>query len=416
MRAAGSGSRRLRNMDGERSGARWPASRVVPAALATAFVLGCAALGYAIAILPIWYQAHKLHETETLGRVVKLAELRSKPLDAYLPDSGVDAAALDDFAWVTPLTMTPFVGVGPAPGTWNNAHIDFHQFRGTRQMTTPKPAGVTRIFLTGASVAFGSGAPSDDRTIGAYLQRFLERQTAETGRRYEVFTFATAAWSSTHERIAIENRISDLEPDLVVSLTGAGDLIFAEWGSNVLWARSRTDQYYWFLVNVAMKRAGFDYMTDVADVVPRAVPPEVFASRLKKNFDLAALALSGVNARLHVFFQPSVVTTRKHLGKSERRISKGLTYAPGGGLRIDFHTACREQLRTAFRKEALPANVSFTDLTEVFDEVPESETVFLDAFHVADRGNSIIAEAIGRALESSSSSKPTTSTAEVSRH
>jgi len=121
---------------------------------------------------------------------------------------------------------------------------------------------------------------------------------------------------------------------------------------------------------------------------------------LKKNFDLAALALSEVDARLHVFFQPSVVTTRKHLGKSERRISKGLTYAPGGGLRIDFHTACRDQLHAAFRKETLPANVSFTDLTEVFERGSRKRDVFLDAFHMGDRGNSIIAEAIGRALES----------------
>ena len=312
------------SMDGERSGEKRPVSRVLRALPATVLMLACAAAGYAFAMLPIWYQAHRLHETETLGRVVKLAELRSKPLDAYLPDGGIDGAALDDFAWVTPLTMTPFVGVGPAPGTWNNAHIDSHQFRGSRRLATPKPPGVTRIFLSGASVAFGSGAPSDERTIGGYLQRFLDRRGAETGRRYEVFTFATAAWSSTHERIAIENRISEMEPDLVVSLTGAGDLIFAEWGSNVLWARSRTDQYYWFIVNVALKRVGLDYMTDVADVVPKSLTPEVFASRMKKNFDLAALALSGVNARLHVFFQPSAVTTRKHLGKSERRISRGL--------------------------------------------------------------------------------------------
>ena len=385
-------------MDGERSGERRTASRLLRSVPATLLTLGCAALGYTFAILPIWYQAHKLHETETLGRVVKLAELRSKPLDAYLPDGGIDGAALDDFAWVTPLAMTPFVAVGPAPGKWNNAHIDVHQFRGGRPLTTPKPPGVTRIFLTGASVAFGSGAPSDERTIGGFLQKLLDRSGAHTGRRYEVFTFATAAWSSTHERIAIENRISELEPDLVVSLTGAGDLIFAEWGSNVLWARSRTDQYYWFLVNVALKRAGFDYMTDVADVVPQALSPDVFAARLKKNFDLAAFALSESNARLHVFFQPSVVTTRKPFSRSERRISGGLKFAPGGGLRIDYHTACREKLREAFRTEALPANVSFTDLTEVFDDVPAGETVFLDAFHVGDRGNSIIAEAIAKTL------------------
>jgi len=385
-------------MDRESSRERPAANRVLRALPMIVSMIVCAAFGYAFAIFPVWFHALKLHETETLGRVVMISELRWRPIDAYLPDSGVNGDALDDFAWVTPLTMTPFVSVGPAPGTWTNAHIDSHQFRGSRQLVSPKPPGVTRIFLTGASVAFGSGAPSDERTIGGYLQRFLDRQSGAAGRRYEVFTFATPAWSSTHERIAIENRIADLEPDLVVSLTGAADSVYTAWGGNVLWARTRTDNYYWFLVNSALKRAGFDYMTEVADVAPASLTPEVFASRLKKNFDLAAFALSGVDARLHVFFQPNAATTGKRLSRSERNISNRVKYAPGGAQQIDYHKACRDALRAAFRTEVLPANVAFTDLTEVFDEVPESDTVFLDAFHLGDRGNSIVGEAIGRSV------------------
>ena len=136
-----------------------------------------------------------------------------------------------------------------------------------------------------------------------------------------------------------------------------------------MWARTRTDNYYWFLVNSALKRAGFDYMTEVADVAPASLTPEVFASRLKKNFDLAAFALSGVDARLHVFFQPNAATTGKRLSRSERNISNRVKHAPGGAQQIDYHKACRDALRAAFRTKALAANVAFTDLTDVFDEV-----------------------------------------------
>jgi len=372
---------------------------VVPSLL----TIGAGLLAYAIAIAPIRTQAKKLHETETLGSVVRLAELRAKPLDAYLPDSGVDPRMFDRIAWVTPLVMTPFVGVGPAPGQWYNAYIDSHQFRTKRELVTPKPPGVTRIFLIGASVAFGSGAPSDERTIGAYLQRGLDRRGAQTGERYEVFTFATAAWSTTHERIAVENRISEMEPDLVISVTGVGDLLFGEWGHNVLWARSRTDQYYPLIVNVAMMRVGLDPMADVEDVALKPVPPEVVAARLRKNFDLAALALSMSRARLHVFLQPNIVTTRKALSKSEEKISARITYAPFGGLRRDYYGGCRTQIDAIFRQDDVPANVAYTDLSEVFDGVAQQDTVFLDSFHFGDRGNAIIADAIEKALSASAS-------------
>jgi len=78
--------------------------------------------------------------------------------------------------------MTPFVGYGPAPGRQRNAFISPNQFRGRRELTTPKPPGVIRVFVTGGSVAFGSGAPGDERTIGAYLQSALDRVGA---RKYE---------------------------------------------------------------------------------------------------------------------------------------------------------------------------------------------------------------------------------------
>jgi hypothetical protein len=388
-------------MPRQTSAARRGAGIVLRAIVPSLLTIGAGMLGYAIAIRPIRAQANKLHETETLGSVIRLAELRSKPFDAYYPDSGVEPGVFDDIAWVTPLVITPFVGVGPAPGNWYNAHIDSHQFRGQRELTSPKLPGVTRIFLTGASVAFSSGAPSDERTIGAYLQRLLDQRGAQTGRRYEVFTFATAAWSSTHERIAVENRISEMQPDLVISITGVGDLLFGEWGHNVLWARSRTDQYYPMLVNVALMRVGLEPMADVGDVAPKPVAPEAVAARLKKNFDLAAVALAMSHARLHVFLQPNIVTTRKPLSKSEAKISARITFAPFGGRRLDYYGGCRTRIGAAFRKDLLPANVSYSDLSEVFDSVPQDETVFLDSFHFGDRGNSIIAAAIDKMLAAS---------------
>lgn len=349
-----------------------------------------AALGYAYAVYPLWYHIDQIRKTATLGTLLTAASARKNLLGAYSEDTGLDRnlAAFDDVIWSVPTVMTPFVGYGAAPGQQHNAYINRYQFRGQREPTMPKPPGVTRIFLTGASVAFSAGAPDDERTIGAYLQSLLDRRSAETGRRYEVFTFATNAWSSTHERIAIENRVSELDPDLVLELTGVADCLYGERGLNVLWARALTDQYYWDLVNIALKRSGFAPMVDVQDVSPGRVPPEVVAVRLQKNVRLAAGALALANARLHVFLQPAIATTGKPLSPREKRLLSLFGSLMNTGYNQDAYRRIAELLGGG----GLPPNASFTDLSGLFDAMPETPEVFLDFYHFGDRGNLMIAQ------------------------
>jgi hypothetical protein len=338
---------------------------------------------------PIWYHVDQVRKTETLGGLISIVEARKQFLDAYLDDSRVDATAFDDIAWAVKTVMTPFVGYAPAPGQQHNAHINSFQFRDRREPAMPKPPGVTRIFLTGASVAFSAGAPDDARTIGGYLQSLLDRRG--TGQHYEVFTFAAPAWSSTHERIAIENRLSDLQPDLVIELTGIADVLYGERGHNVLWARAVTDQYYWDLVNIALRRAGFAPMADVQDASSERVAPELVATRLQKNVRLASGALALVNARLHVFLQPAIVTTDKALTPHE----KGLRFSKAGYFTDpEYYKDCYQRIAALLGDRGVPANAAFTNLAGLFDRVPETQDIFLDSLHFGDRGSLMIAQAI----------------------
>lgn len=380
-------------MPGQRSGPR----RLVRLALGV-LVPGmmtalAAVLGYAYAVYPIWHHVEQVRKTATLGGFIPSAEMLRPMLDSYYPDSGLDVTAFDNVIWAVPTVMTPFVGYAPAPGQQHNAYIDAHQFRGRRVLETPKPAGVIRIFLTGASVAFSAGAPSDERTIGGYLQKLLDSRAAETGDRYEVFAFATPAWSSTHERIAIENRLSDLQPDLVISLTGVADALYGERGQNVLWARALTDQYYWDLVNIALTRSGFPPMADVQDASTTSVPPEQVAARLRKNILLASGALSMADARYHVFLQPAIVTTGKRLGPRETKWTRSGYFRDPA-----YYRQCYGKIDELLRSSPLPSNVAYTNLSGIFDELPEEQDVFLDSYHFGDRGNDQIATAIVAAL------------------
>ncbi len=363
--------------------------RVLVPILITAIAAG---MGYELAVYPVRVHVAAERRTETLGGFVGPA--RQGVLRAYYDDDRPTSEGLDRVIWAVRTVMTPFVGYGAAPGQWGNAHIDRYQFRGKNDFVMPKPAGRTRIFLTGASVAFSAGAPSDDRTIGGYLQHMLDERAAP-GEKYEVFTFAAPAWSSTQERIGIENRLSELEPDLVISLTGVADAVYGERGLNILWARALTDQFYWDLVNFALTRAGFESMTDVQDVSPSPVPPALVAARLEKNVLLDATALGMAGARFHVFLQPAVLTTKKALSAREKAMRFGKSgYFKNAEYYQDSYGAIDQALRGA----ALPANASYTNLSGVFDDLPDKDEVFLDSYHFGDRGNYLIAKAIVDAL------------------
>ena len=98
-----------------------------------------------------------------------------------------------------------------------------------KKKSTPKPDNTFRICITGGSTAFGSGAPSQDRTIAGYLGRILSQElTPVTKLNYEVVNAANPAWASTHERILIENKISELDPDMIISFSGNNDV---HWGN-----------------------------------------------------------------------------------------------------------------------------------------------------------------------------------------
>jgi hypothetical protein len=127
------------------------------------------------------------------------------------------------------------------------------------------------------------------------------------------------------------------------------------------------------------------------------VPPEIVASRLRRNVDLAGFALSMRNARLLVFLEPNIVTTRKPLSAWERTLRTIETTAPVGG-RQEYYPRCLAAIEALFRGREFRSNVTYTDLTGIFDAFTAERSVFADGFHFGDRGNSILADAIGNAL------------------
>lgn len=360
-----------------------------PASAILAFVAcgGAAAFG-------VWAGARRVeqrferivaaHEkAQTLGSLLS-SEQRAVLVNAYSASAraGLD---FDAIAWEPPKTPAPFVGYVPTPGQHANAHHNSLGWRDAREVERPKPAGVVRVFLTGGSTAYGVGAPSQDATIGALLeQRLNAASAAGDARRFEVFTVAAPAWTSTHERIVIENLIAEAEPDVVVALTGVNDAHWGWRGANVMWMRTYADEYFRLLQDGALESAGRAPTQDVAPTLSTPVSPGQVGFRFERNQRLAWYAAVSAGASYVLALQPCL-----HVTESSRR-------APSED-EPDYFVACFQELR-ARMEEMAPQRWTFVDLTRMFDESHGREHVYLDSYHFGDKGNQRIAEALLEAV------------------
>lgn len=259
----------------------------------------------------------------------------------------------------------------------------------------PKPQGLYRIFLTGGSTAYGSGAPSQDTIIGQDLENLLNAEiTAATHLRYEVFTLASPAWTSTHERIMIENRLSELAPDMVISISGSNDVHWAGAGRDVFWFRTYADQHFWDLLNAARKTAGFHPMTDVI-AGPLPVDPAIVAARLEKNVRLSAMALALKGARYVFVLQPAIAVTSKPLSMREEKLHARLL-PPALENFTKSYQEMKSRLSSVHGDQFL-----YLDLSDAFAGLSASDEIFLDSYHFGDRGNAIVAKKIADGIRPS---------------
>ena len=328
-------------------------------------------------------------EVYTAGGALLKPEKRKAAAAAYYDDANV-LDKMDEMAWTGPSIPTPFVGNAPEPGLYGSTHINSMQFRDAREVAMPKPERTYRVFLTGGSTAYGCGASSDDRTIGGYLQAILNRElTPTTGMQYEVFTMANSAWSSTQERIVIENRLSELQPDLVIELAGNNDVYWGAYGRNVLWFRTFNDELYLKLIKLAYRLAGQPPIPENTPLAQGRIAPPLIAERLLKNVRLSAFVLADRQADYVFVLQPTMALTKKSLSPRE--------YAVGNEPeRLGMRDYFRESYPLIAQGLAALSgeHYQFVDLSGVFDGLGAEEEIFLDTVHFGDRGNDRIAQGI----------------------
>jgi hypothetical protein len=291
--------------------------------------------------------------------------------------------------WVERDIPTPFVGFGAAPGPLASGFVNSMQFRYGREIDNPKPDNVCRIFLTGGSTAFGSGASSNETTIGGYLEAYLSEALSERGIHCEVITAAAGAWCSTHERILIENRLVELEPDIVLSFSGHNDAFWSVLGRNSLWFRTFQDDYFLVLLNSVLAANSAEEFPTEEPAPAISVSAAKAAERLGRNVQSCHSVLRKVGADYVYVLQPVLELSRKVQTPREEQIVKAVGSHPWFIQMQDYYREFRATLRALEQP-----GFHFSDTTSIFDNYKDDTEVFIDTVHFGDRGNDLISQSL----------------------
>jgi len=131
----------------------------------------------------------------------------------------------------------PYKNIVPTPNFIDTRGIQHNSvgFRRSGEVSLEKPPGTYRIFLMGASTAYGLGGlwPHIQReydvidntaTIDAYLERSLA--DAFPGVRVEVINAAITSTWTHHNLIYLNQRILRYQPDMILFMDGFNDFYF----------------------------------------------------------------------------------------------------------------------------------------------------------------------------------------------
>jgi hypothetical protein len=357
-------------------------------------------LGVTLVILPFKFIIYSFSTAETLGMAItgnsyenflnniigktkNIDKLKkSCALCYYNPSKAINE--MDNYSWCVPNILTPFVGTGPEPGKHANAYINSRQFRSDEEISVSKPRNVFRILITGGSAAYGSGAPSQDSIIGNYLNKILNSELSfSTKTKYEVYTLANPAWTSTHEMIIIETRLSKLNPNMVISFSGINDVHWGLSGNNIYCFRSYADEHYWSIIQTIYKLAGYGSQHDIIKIGSSPIPPDVVASNLVRNVQLASFALSFNQARYVFILQPTLYVTSKALSLHEKEI-KNIQYE-------EYFSECYQEIKQRLSNLKI-SNMTFIDESDAFKGLTSNDFIFIDSYHYGDRGTEFIAK------------------------
>jgi lysophospholipase L1-like esterase len=326
----------------------------------------------------------------------------------------------------------PYRNIHPTPNFVDHRGIRHNSvgFRRDGEVSVAKPTGTYRVFLMGASTAYGLGGLwphlqrefavlDNTQTISAYLEQQL--QDSLPGVKVEVINAAVTSTWTHHHLIYLNQHILKYDPDLVLFLDGFNDFYqFEPWhdqfasyaygmpsrvilGEPTLYGLAYANAWWLFRKSAAAhvgSRAGEALWELVRPRAPRTpIDVEASLTNVQRNFPANALKmheragaiLRHEGIRTVFMMQPLLILERDRVGMPA--IERALfefnveSYRPGYEEYVKRATPF---LLEHERAMAARVGATFMDLTTPFAGVEAQ--VYTDYAHLTPLGNRLLAE------------------------
>ncbi len=304
--------------------------------------------------------------------------------------------------------------------TDNGYRVNNGHFRYDEDFPQAKPHGEIRVFVTGGSTAWGAGGVNQEQLYTTIIEKmFAERYDVKV----RVICAGVSAYSSTQERIFLENHILDFAPDVVVMFSGWNDTYYAHIGGDI----QRDSDYY------ESPRYLADFF-ELGDVILSDKEKEMYLRDKQPYYDEYSLktlwsldklihntmnpplpslpiqqAYAGVERNVRIvaalsklfnfefvyYLQPTVLATTHLITLHEQNpLELAKRLYPNTDERQQIDLAQYNIKMYAVYRERLPElarefGVYFYDADKAIST--EQRTVFTDWMHFGDRGNRLIA-------------------------
>lgn len=332
----------------------------------------------------------------------------------------------------------PYKNILPTPNFVDTRGIKHNSmgFRRSSEVPLKKPPGTYRIFLMGASTAYGLGGLwphiqrtfaviDNSETIDAHLERTLGAALPDM--KVEVINAAITSTWTHHHLIYLNQRILRYEPDMILFLDGFNDFFFFDPGhdqfesysyslpSRVIMGEPTFQSLvyansWWLFRRSAAAHVGSRTMRTLAQVIrgnTRGEPFDVdeaihglkavFPANALKMHERMGLILRAEGIRAVFMLQPLLILERDRSGMPpiERELFtfNVESYRPNYE---EFAHRAVQFIREAEQQMADRVGGTFIDLTNSFDEIEGQ--AYTDYAHLTPLGNQIIAEHIAERI------------------
>jgi len=331
-------------------------------------------------------------------------------------------------------------------------HHNLQGFRRDQDVSIDKPPNTVRIFLMGASVAYGDHGlyqEIDDRwnltnheTIDYYLEQRLN--AAFPQKRWDVINAAVKGYLIHQDLMRLLSVVLQYKPDGVISIDGVNDMgVYGETGPHLdpythteflgefndlthprslapvrtmltAWLVANSAMFRWLEQRAAMRRSLEEHRrrAQLFGAVPHQIDGSTFTlpERIQVHNAVAKLPLFRRSVlQMHrvleidgvedfFILQPMLQLTKKTLVDREPRLAE-YDRSVAGPVQTYVSETVYPMLSKQLAADAGTEGFGFADLTDVFDGMKEQ--TFSDYCHLTPAGNRAVAERLFRIMEAS---------------